>query len=77
MEIGANTPAIVTGGASGLGRAVATRLRAAGVPVTLLDRAQNGADVAAELGAGFVAVDVTQAQAVAEALAQARASQGQ
>ena len=77
MQIGANTPAIVTGGASGLGRAVATRLRAAGAPVTLLDRAPSGADVAAELGADFIAVDVTQPQDVADALAQARAAQGQ
>ncbi|UYP69120.1 SDR family NAD(P)-dependent oxidoreductase [Thalassobacter stenotrophicus] len=77
MQIGANTPAIVTGGASGLGRAVATRLLAAGAPVTLLDRAPSGEDVAAELGADFIAVDVTQPQDVADALAQARAAQGQ
>ena len=77
MQIGANTPAIVTGAASGLGRAVTMRLRALDVPVTIFDRAAEGAQVASELGANFVEVDVTQTHAVADALAQARAVHGQ
>ena len=37
MKLGEQTPAIITGGASGLGAAVATALRAEGVPVGILD----------------------------------------
>ena len=45
--------AVVTGGASGLGRATAARLVAAGARVALLDRpASAGADVAQEPGTG-------------------------
>ena len=54
--------ALVTGGASGLGRATATALHAAGAEVVLVDLpTSRGAEVAAELGerAQFVAADVT------------------
>ena len=37
MKIGANTPAVVTGGASGLGRATAEALAAHGVKVAIFD----------------------------------------
>ena len=37
MEIGANTPAVVTGGASGLGEATARALAAKGAKVAILD----------------------------------------
>ena len=37
MKLGANTPAIVTGGASGLGRASAEALAAKGVKVAIFD----------------------------------------
>ncbi len=66
--------AVVTGGASGLGRATAARLVAAGARVALLDRpASAGADTAKSLGAGavFTPADVTSADDVATALAQA------
>ena len=67
--------AIITGGASGLGRATAARLVAAGAHVAILDRpASAGAEVAAQLGktAAFTAADVTSADEVAAALAKAR-----
>src|SRR2546429_4589044 len=63
--------AVVTGGASGLGRATAERLVAAGGRVALLDRpASAGADVAKTLGpsALFTAADVTRAEDVDAAL---------
>jgi NAD(P)-dependent dehydrogenase (short-subunit alcohol dehydrogenase family) len=70
MEL-STVKAVVTGGASGLGRATAARLVAAGGRVALLDRpASAGADVAKSLGpaAVFTPADVTNAEAVAAAL---------
>jgi 3-hydroxyacyl-CoA dehydrogenase/3-hydroxy-2-methylbutyryl-CoA dehydrogenase len=63
--------AVVTGGASGLGRATAERLLAAGATVSLLDRpASPGADAAKAMGprAVFTPADVTSADEVAVAL---------
>jgi len=63
--------AVVTGGASGLGRATAERLLAAGAAVALLDRpASPGADVAKTMGqrATFTPADVTNAEEVSAAL---------
>ena len=63
--------AVITGGASGLGRATAERLLAAGGRVALLDLPRSaGADVAKELGdrALFAAADVTSAEEVTAAL---------
>src|SRR5712692_167334 len=63
--------AIVTGGASGLGRATAERLVAAGASVALLDRpASAGADVAKAMGQRtiFTPADVTSGDEVGAAL---------
>jgi len=63
--------AVVTGGASGLGRATAERLLAAGAAVALLDRpASPGADIAKTMGqrATFTPADVTNAEEVSAAL---------
>ena len=63
--------AVITGGASGLGRATAERLLAAGGRVALLDLPRSaGADVAKELGdrALFAAADVTSAEEVTAAV---------
>ena len=67
--------AIITGGASGLGRATAERLAGGGARVAILDRpASAGADVAKALGAGavFTPADVTSAEDVAAAVGRAR-----
>ncbi|MFL4479104.1 SDR family NAD(P)-dependent oxidoreductase [Paeniglutamicibacter sp. ORCA_105] len=71
---------VVTGGASGLGAATARRLTEDGAKVVILDLPSSaGAEVAADLGAVFVAADVTDPDSVnaaldaAEALAPLRA----
>jgi 3-hydroxyacyl-CoA dehydrogenase / 3-hydroxy-2-methylbutyryl-CoA dehydrogenase len=67
----ASVNAVVTGGASGLGRATAVRLLASGARVGLLDRpASAGAETARSLGPGafFAPADVTSADAVEAAL---------
>ena len=59
--------AVVTGGASGIGAAVATRLAGAGAKVVILDRdADAAAAHAAEIGADHRAVDLADAEAVAD-----------
>ena len=61
------TCAVVTGGASGLGLAVAQRIVAAGGRITLLDvNEAQGTAAAAALGlsAAFIATDVTDESAV-------------
>ncbi len=78
MRLGNDVAAVVTGGASGLGSAVAAALRAAEVRVTLIDReADRGEARAAELGATFAEADVTDADSVANALLTARDANGQ
>jgi 3-hydroxyacyl-CoA dehydrogenase/3-hydroxy-2-methylbutyryl-CoA dehydrogenase len=67
--------AVVTGGASGLGRATAERIVKAGGRVALLDLpASKGTEVAAALGGDtvFTPADVTSGDQVASALDQAR-----
>src|SRR5262249_57336326 len=65
--------AVVTGGASGIGLAIAQRLAASGAAVTIWDRDEAAARAAAATLAGqAVAVDVTDAAAVAAAGAQTR-----
>src|SRR5262249_54886065 len=78
MEIKGSTT-VITGGASGLGRATAERLRAGGGRVALLDLgASAGRDVARSLGEGalFASCDVTNADEVAAALEAAAARFG-
>jgi 3-hydroxyacyl-CoA dehydrogenase / 3-hydroxy-2-methylbutyryl-CoA dehydrogenase len=75
MEL-ASVKAVVTGGASGLGRATAELLAAAGGRVALLDRpASAGAEVAKAIGAAaaFTPADVTSEAEVATALEAAHA----
>ena len=64
--------ALVTGGASGLGLATARALAAEGAIVTIVDLpSSRGAEVAAEVGGLFAPADVTSAQEIAAAVAQA------
>jgi NAD(P)-dependent dehydrogenase (short-subunit alcohol dehydrogenase family) len=61
--------AIVTGGASGIGAAVARRLAALGATVVIADlQADTGQSLAAEIGGAFVRTDVTQTAQVAAAV---------
>src|SRR5215813_14621986 len=64
--------AIVTGGASGLGRATATRLAAGGAKVVIVDLPTSDGDaVAKELGGAFAPGDVTSEGDLAAAVATA------
>ena len=74
-----DTRAIITGGASGLGFAVAQHLVAQGGKVTLLDvNDEKGQAAAAALGsaAGYVRTDVTSEDGVRDAVARARDAMG-
>ena len=75
----AEARAVVTGGASGLGLAVARHVTAAGGRVTLLD-VQEGPGAAAVaalgVGAGFAKCDVTSEEEVRAAMESARAAMG-
>lgn len=76
MQI-SETRAIVTGGASGLGAATARALCGIEAAVTILDRdAEGGAALAAEIGAGFQPVDVTDEASVAQAVSEAASQMG-
>jgi len=69
MKISKDMAAIVTGGASGLGAAVAARLAEAGAQVTIFDMNEEAGTARAEqLGGHFERVDVSDAGAVAEAM---------
>jgi NAD(P)-dependent dehydrogenase (short-subunit alcohol dehydrogenase family) len=64
---GAN--ALVAGGASGLGAATARALAEAGANVTIADlNPERGAETAEQIGASFVAADVTDAEQVEAAV---------
>lgn len=69
--------AIVTGGASGLGGGTVKRLAAQGAKVTIFDlNADLGTALAQEIGGHFVRVDVTDEQAVADAIGEAEGVNG-
>ena len=78
MKFDPTTAAVVTGGASGLGRATAEALAAAGVKVAIFDiNDALGEEVAAAIGGLFVHVDITDEQSVLDGYAKARAAHGQ
>lgn len=67
-----NSSVVVTGGASGLGLATATKLAASGARVTLVDLpTSRGAKVAQELSGRFVPTDVTSESQVRSAMEEA------
>ena len=71
--------ALVTGGASGIGRACASRLAAAGARVAVLDLSADGAEAAAASlanGGPGIACDVTDSSQVNAAVARAESALG-
>lgn len=78
MKIDTTTSAVVTGGASGLGRASALALAAAGVKVAVFDlNEQAGQAVADEIGGVFCKVDIMSEESVVAGFDKARAAHGQ
>lgn len=78
MKLDSSVSAIVTGGSSGLGAAVARRLAAHGVKVALFDLNETlGEALAQEIGGVFCKVNVTDEAQVDAAFAKARAAHGQ
>jgi NAD(P)-dependent dehydrogenase (short-subunit alcohol dehydrogenase family) len=78
MLIDSSTAAIVTGGASGLGRATAEAMAAAGIKVAIFDlNAKLGQAVADAIGGLFCDVDITSEDSVIAGFAKARAAHGQ
>jgi len=78
MQIDSTTAAVVTGGASGLGRASARALAAAGIKVAVFDINEEGGEaVAAEIGGVFCKVDIMDEDSVLAGFAKARAAHGQ
>ncbi|HVP83928.1 MAG TPA: SDR family oxidoreductase [Rhizomicrobium sp.] len=78
MKIDSTTAAIVTGGASGLGKASATALAAAGAKVAIFDiNADAGEKVAKEIGGIFCKVDIMSEESAVAGFEKARAAHGQ
>jgi len=78
MKIDPSLSAVVTGGASGLGRATAEALASNGVKVAIFDINETlGQEVAASIGGIFCQVDITDEQSVINGFATAREAHGQ
>ena len=78
MEISSNTPAVVTGGASGLGEATARAIAAKGAKVAIFDmNEEKGEAVAKDIGGIFCKVNVTSDEDVDAGFAKAREAHGQ
>ena len=78
MEVSSNTPAVVTGGGSGLGEATARALAAKGAKVAIFDlQEEKGKAVAADIGGVFCECNVTDDASVDAAFAKAREVHGQ
>lgn len=78
MRLSEHVAAVVTGGASGLGKATAEALRAHGVKVAIFDRdEERGRAAAQQLDALFCKVDVTSDDSVDAGFAAARKAHGQ
>ena len=78
MKLDSTISAVVTGGASGLGRAAAEAISAKGVQVTIFDiNEEKGLEVARQIGGFFCKVDIQSETSVVAGFDQARAKHGQ
>jgi NAD(P)-dependent dehydrogenase (short-subunit alcohol dehydrogenase family) len=78
VKIDSSIAAVVTGGASGLGRASAEALAAAGAKVAIFDiNEAQGEEIAAKIGGVFCKVDITSEESVVAGFEKARAAHGQ
>ena len=78
MKLEKNLAAVVTGGASGLGRASAEALAGAGLKVAIFDvNEEGGKAVADAIGGIFCKVDITSEDSVVAGYEAARAAHGQ
>ena len=67
MKLADGMAAVVTGGASGLGKASAQALADAGLKVTIFDvNEKTGEEHAEAIGGSFVLVDITDEQSVVD-----------
>jgi len=78
MKMESGMAAIVTGGASGLGRASAEALASAGFKVAIFDlNEEAGETIAKDIGGLFCKVDITSEESVLAGFEKARAAHGQ
>jgi NAD(P)-dependent dehydrogenase (short-subunit alcohol dehydrogenase family) len=78
MKLTAGMAAVVTGGASGLGKASAAALAQAGLKVAIFDVNEEAGEAhARDIGGTFHRVDITSEQSVEDGFAAARAANGQ
>jgi NAD(P)-dependent dehydrogenase (short-subunit alcohol dehydrogenase family) len=78
MQLDNSISAVVTGGASGLGKASAQALAKAGVKVAIFDINEGaGEAVARDIGGVFCKVNILSEESVIDGLAKARAASGQ
>lgn len=78
MKFDSNTAAVVTGGASGLGRATAIALAEAGLKVAIFDlNEEAGTEHADSIGGLFCKTDILDEEGVLQSFEKARAAHGQ
>ena len=78
MELTQGMAAVVTGGASGLGKASAQALADLGLKVTIFAVNEEAGEAHAQvIGGTFARVDITDEQSVVDGFAAARAAHGQ
>ena len=78
MKLTEGMAAVVTGGASGLGRASASALAQAGLKVTIFDVNEEAGEAhAKDIDGHFARVDITDEQSVVDGFAAARSAHGQ
>ena len=78
MQINDQTAAVISGGASGLGKAVAEQLARRNAKVAIFDYdTEKGTQISKEIGVDFVHCNVADGTAVAQSFVQAREKNGQ